>query len=95
MKYLKEYDYGFYASSEWRQKRREILKRDNYECQLCKLRGRYNKATVVHHLKHYDKFPKLALTSVNLVSLCAACHNVVHPEKNLSKRKPVRPERWE
>lgn len=94
-KYLQNYQYEFYVSSEWRKKRLEILKRDNYECQLCKLYGRYNKATVVHHLKHYDKYPKLALTNTNLISLCAACHNVVHPEKNLTRRKEVRPARWE
>lgn len=86
---------SFYHSAKWRKKRREILVRDHYECQLCKLRGKYTRASVVHHIKHLDKFPELALININLVSLCSACHNTVHPEKNLKRRKKeTRPAIW-
>ena len=38
-------------------------------------------ATTVHHIKHYDEYPELALNNDNLISLCEACHNNMHPEK--------------
>ena len=72
----------FYDSNLiWRAKRREILERDNNECQMCKDRGKYTPATTVHHIKHLDKYPWLALVDSNLISLCNECHNRVHPEK--------------
>lgn len=88
----------FYQSREWRQKRKEILKRDNNECQRCKSEGKYHVAEHVHHIKHLDKYPFLALTNSNLISLCKRCHNKEHPEK-LEKYKKVKPkidipERW-
>ena len=88
----------FYKSKEWKRKRKEILRRDNYECQRCKCEGGFSKATTVHHIKHLDKHPELALVDSNLESLCGACHNVEHPEKlkkiEVNKRKDVIPERW-
>ena len=88
----------FYKSREWKRKRKEILRRDNYECQRCKREGGFSKATTVHHIKHLDKHPELALVDSNLESLCGVCHNVEHPEKlkkiEVSKRKDVIPERW-
>lgn len=91
----------FYKYSIWRDKRLEILKRDNYECQRCKDKGGFSKAEVVHHIKHLREYPQLALVDDNLKSLCAACHNKVHPEKwnkfknNWKNRdEPITPERW-
>lgn len=81
MDYLKKYNKKFYKTKSWKDKRKEILQRDNFECQLCKHKGRYSKATTVHHKKHYDKFPQLALTDNNLISVCSICHNKLHPEK--------------
>lgn len=72
---------SFYKSSAWLRKRDMILKRDNYLCQDCKRYGKHTEATTVHHIKHYDEHPELALSDFNLVSLCAACHNKRHPEK--------------
>jgi len=44
------------------------------------------------------EFPELALVDDNLESLCAACHNKVHPEKNfvkvVDKKELITPERW-
>ena len=71
----------FYLSSKWKRKREQILRRDNYLCQNCKRYGRQRQAATVHHIKHYDEFPELALKDDNLISLCAACHNLQHPEK--------------
>ncbi len=91
----------FYKSTVWKHKRKEILKRDNFECQRCKSKGRFSKAEIVHHIKHLRDFPELALVNDNLKSLCATCHNEVHPEKfekfrsNWEERnEPITKERW-
>lgn len=88
----------FYKSREWCRKRRQILKRDNYECQKCKSEGRYHKAETVHHISHLRDNPELALVDSNLISLCFECHNEVHPEKSICQtmeelRQKI-PERW-
>ncbi len=88
----------FYKSKEWRHKRKEILYRDNNECQKCKRAGRYSKAETVHHKRHLKKFPELALMDGNLESLCYQCHNEEHPEKlqtEVTKKKLIIEERWE
>lgn len=72
---------GFYDSERWKQKRRNILRRDGYECQLCKRYGRHTPATEVHHIKHLEDRPELAYANKNLISLCHRCHNKQHPEK--------------
>ena len=88
----------FYKSKEWKYKRQKILRRDNYECQDCKRKGRYSRATTVHHIKHLEQFPELALVDENLESLCSICHNIEHPEKLMSKevkkKRQITPERW-
>ncbi len=88
----------FYKMGIWRRKRRQILDRDNHECQHCKAKGEYSKATCVHHIKHLDARPDLALVDSNLVSLCDACHNQEHPEKlrkyQVNKKEYITPERW-
>lgn len=68
----------FYKSNEWIQLRQEALKRDNYECQLCKAAGRYHKAENVHHIKEIKAHPHLSLNLKNLQCLCIKCHNEVH-----------------
>ena len=88
----------FYKSRDWKHKRKFILRRDNYECQKCKREGKFSKATCVHHKRHLDKFPKLALTDDNLESLCDQCHNAEHPEKlkriEVERRERITEERW-
>ena len=78
----------FYTSAKWRHKREIILKRDGYLCQNCKRYGKQVQAVTVHHIKHLDEYPELALDSKNLISLCNACHNKQHPEKavNINKK---------
>ena len=71
----------FYKSKRWLRKRENILRRDKYLCQHCKRYGRRREAVTVHHIKHFEEYPELALTDSNLISLCQACHNKCHPEK--------------
>ena len=89
---------NFYKTGVWARKRVEILERDNHECQRCKDAGGYSKGNVVHHIKHLDDRPDLALEDDNLMTVCEACHNALHPER--LKRPELReiakeiPERW-
>ncbi|MDO4157400.1 MAG: HNH endonuclease [Oscillospiraceae bacterium] len=66
----------FYQSKAWKRKRGWILRRDGYQCQDCKRYGRMRQATIVHHIKHLDQHPELALTSSNLVSLPATTSGI-------------------
>ncbi len=88
----------FYKSPEWAAKRREVLERDRHECQRCKEQGGYSRGNTVHHLKHLDARPDLALADDNLLTVCEACHNVLHPERltppQQSKMQEKFPERW-
>lgn len=71
----------FYQSKRWRSFRKRILIRDGYTCQRCKRYGKVTPALEVHHVKHLDEFPELALDPSNCISLCKGCHNMQHPEK--------------
>ena len=71
----------FYRGKAWKRKRAAILRRDGYLCQECKKYGRRRDAVTVHHIQHLDEHPELAREDSNLVSLCNACHNKMHPEK--------------
>ena len=89
---------GFYNTKEWKHKRAEILRRDHNECVRCRtVHHRHTPANTVHHIQHLDTHPDLALNDDNLVSLCADCHNEVHPEKLkkiLSRPEKFDDERW-
>lgn len=76
-----------YNSTKWERKRKMILRRDGYLCQLCKRYGRMKEADTVHHIKHVDEYPELAYESDNLISICKKCHNKEHPEKATRKNK--------
>lgn len=88
--------HAFYVSGQWKKLRKEVLKEQHKECQLCKSRGEYSKAVTVHHIKHLKKYPQLALTKSNLMSVCKECHNELHPEKNRNHkaRTILNEERW-
>ena len=61
----------YMASSLWRRRRKQILKRANYMCESCKIR----KATQVHHktYKHlFNEYPN------ELIALCGTCHLQKH-----------------
>ena len=95
---------AFYCSQTWRVKRREVLEADRYECQDCKARGIYSKATDVHHVITIYERPDLAIASTytddsggthrQLISLCAACHFERHAEEREPKSEPLTVERW-
>lgn len=84
----------FYHSSAWKKKRLQILARDKHACQECRKQGRYSTAVIVHHIKHLQDEPGLALTDDNLESVCKDCHEKLHPERNREKQSFVNVERW-
>lgn len=97
---------GFYDWADWMCTRAAVLTMDNHECQLCKARGRYRKAVLVHHVKHLTDRPDLALSVFDpytgerqLISLCRACHEEQHPERRRGRFASVVPpltvERWD
>ena len=95
----------FYLKRQWKKLRVYILKKDRYECQECKKRGRYSRAIIVHHVKHRDEYPELEMEEYyiddrgikqrNLISVCKDCHeNVCHPERMRELKVVKVPERW-
>ena len=94
----------FYTSWTWRKKRKQILIRDNNECQICKQNGKVTVGTkddplIVHHIKELKQYPELALVDENLLSVCNNCHeSICHPDRleEYKKTKTVIdiPERW-
>lgn len=64
----------FRSSQQWKNKRAEILLRDNNQCKICG-----NKTTLqVHHIYSLDTQPEMRLENNNLITLCKHCHNNVH-----------------
>lgn len=80
----------FYHSAAYRQWRETVLRNAGYICQNCKRYGRVDKdglpvpATVTHHIKEVKDYPELALDPMNGQALCAACHNRMHPDKEVA-----------
>jgi len=67
----------FYLSANWKRLRKAALERDHYLCQRCKRRP----AAVVHHIIPVKECPDRMRDLDNLESVCAMCHNLLHPEK--------------
>lgn len=94
----------FYSWPEWLRLRSAVLRLDKHECQICKAKGRYRKATIVHHVKHLRVRPDLALSiwdgeKRQLLSVCKSCHEDEHPEafrqNAKAKAPPITEERWD
>lgn len=66
------YKYREYLNSHgWKEKRKEVMLRDNYLCQNCKL----EKAEDVHHLTYENLFDE---PLADLQALCRTCHLNIH-----------------
>ena len=96
----------FYSWTEWRALRPDVLDLDHHECVRCReLRRKYRRAKIVHHVKHLEDRPDLALSvwdpetgERQLVSVCKQCHEELHPESQRQYkhiRAPLTAERWD
>ena len=88
----------FYKTSEWQATRKDVLALDKGECQRCKAMGKYERATMVHHVIPLKERPDLALSIWHygrrqLLSLSDQCHEIVHGHRHEPK-EPLTPERW-
>ena len=90
-------DSMFYNSARWRKKRKKILKRDKYMCQIGIRYGKRVEATVVHHIYPRDEYPEYQWCDWNLISVSAESHNKLHDRvtnhltqigENLKRRTP-------
>lgn len=95
---------AFYSWKPWKHLRNTVLKLDNFQCQICKSKGRYKKAEIVHHVKHVKDRPDLALSiwdgdERQLVSVCKRCHEELHPERTVQyqykQKEEFATERWD
>lgn len=92
-----------YWTKAWKRLRKEIIKYDHNECQLCKANGTHRTATMVHHVKHLENNLSLGLSTTyededgktyrQLISLCDDCHDCQHP-KDQDPREILTEERW-
>ncbi|WP_411860755.1 HNH endonuclease [Mammaliicoccus sciuri] len=69
----------FYHSSEWRKRRKQVLLRDKYMCQMCLQHGVItNRNLIVHHKIELKQDWSKRLAMDNLETVCRECHNKIH-----------------
>lgn len=79
---------SFYHSKEWRQVRKEVLKRDKKECQICKSLGKVTLDNLlVHHIYILEYYYSKRLDIDNLITVCHSCHELIHNRYKVNKWK--------
>jgi protein-arginine kinase activator protein McsA len=66
------YNDVYLKSPEWKAKRENTLKRDNYTCVCCE-----EKATQVHHINYNHVYQE---KEKELISVCKSCHEGIHSD---------------
>lgn len=67
-----------YKSERWKRKRKRILKRDKYLCQISLRYGKRVEADTVHHIYPVAQYPQYAFCDWNLISMTSEMHNRMH-----------------
>ena len=70
-----------YYGGRWKRKRLHILRLDGYRCQVAKMYGRTEEATIVHHIYPAAEYPEWAWEDWNLISVSMATHNKLENRK--------------
>lgn len=81
---------AFYASSEWRAIRFDVLKANDGRCELCGSSKHDGARLHVDHIEPRSKKPELSLAASNLQVLCEDCNLGKSNRDNTDWRKP----RW-
>lgn len=86
----------FYNDRAWRRISHEVMHEQHNECQMCKAKGRYTRAKLVHHVNYLRQRPDLAYSRTyidaegkeqrQLIALCQDCHEKTH-NRAVSKNK--------
>lgn len=91
----------FYDEKYWKILSKEILERDNYECQECKKEGKisikqHGKKLDIHHIKELEQYPEFAYDKNNLETVCVHHHNILDNKKIFinKPKKILNEERW-
>lgn len=66
-----------YQSPKWKRKRKHILRLDMYIDQVKKRYGKFEDATVVHHIYPAKKYPEYSMCDWNLISVSQVTHNML------------------
>lgn len=67
-----------FKSPKWQRKRLEVMKRDNFKCQIC---GNSEDTLNVHHICYYDE--PWDVDDSYLITLCETCHAHEHNNKHI------------
>lgn len=77
-------DKQYFRGNNWDRQRRQAIKRDNRECQVCGSRGNVFNRVGVHHIKPYRLFDgdfESANQLSNLITLCRTHHGLIESGK--------------
>lgn len=69
---------NFYNTSDWKDTRLGVFKRDRWMCFVCGEKGGFVNAHHIIPVAFLETRPSLLLDKTNLVTLCRRCHNWVH-----------------
>lgn len=70
----------FYGWPIWHRVRDQVLRYDHYECQICKSKGRYRGAKIVHHVKHTE----YVFRSHGTGYYAGFCHIFYRPDRGMA-----------
>jgi 5-methylcytosine-specific restriction endonuclease McrA len=65
-----------YSDPAYKQFRMDVLKRDKFNCKMCKASGK-RKKMYVHHIRKWANAASLRYETSNGITLCYNCHKEV------------------
>jgi hypothetical protein len=95
-KWLKDHDMNkqertkYTSSTEWKELRNQVLKRQGNICYMCKQKK--NKGLHIHHGKGHQSYGKENL--IDMFAICSSCHKHVEYILSRSRNKIDLPKYW-